>query len=51
MDMDRVRLIKQLAVIALISDDQLLELLVLKGGSAIDLLHPAAGRSSVDIDF
>lgn len=51
MDMDRVRQIKQLAIIALISDDQLLELLVLKGGSAIELLHPTAGRQSLDIDF
>ena len=51
MDIDRIRRIKLTAIIALFSDDQLLELLVLKGGSAIELLHPKAGRSSLDLDF
>ena len=51
MDLARFEPIKRLAVIAMFSDDDLLEKLVLKGGSAIDLFHPSPGRSSIDLDF
>ena len=51
MDLDRIERIKQLAVIAMFSDDDLLDKIVLKGGSAIDLFHPSPGRASVDLDF
>ncbi len=51
MDLDRIKRIKVLALIAMFSDDDLLEQLVLKGGSAIDLFHPSPGRASLDLDF
>ena len=51
MDVDRIKRIKQLAVIAMFSDDDFLEKLVLKGGSAIELFHPSPGRASLDLDF
>ena len=47
--------IKHLVIIALASDDMLMETLVLKGGNAIDLLPGKKGkivsRASYDIDF
>jgi hypothetical protein len=33
------------------SDDDLMDLLVLKGGNALDIVHKAAFRSSIDLDF
>lgn len=48
---DHITLIKKLAVIAMFSDDDLFDLLVLKGGNAIDLIHNLALRSSKDIDL
>ncbi len=47
--------IKRWAIIALASDDFLMQTLVLKGGNAIDLLVPPSGgklsRASYDLDF
>lgn len=47
--------IKRWTIIALASDDFLMQTLVLKGGSAIDILHPRdegkLSRTSFDIDF
>ncbi len=43
--------IKKLTVIAVVSDDELLDQLVLKGGNAIDLIYGLSERSSVDLDF
>jgi len=43
--------IKILAVQAMISDDELLEQLVLKGGNAMALVHQISARASVDLDF
>lgn len=48
---DDVTKIKRLAVIAMFSDDDLLEKLVLKGGNALDLAHRVTTRASVDLDF
>lgn len=42
---------KELAVIAMFSDDSLMEALVLKGGNALDLIYKISVRSSVDVDF
>jgi hypothetical protein len=42
---------KRIAIIAVFSDDVLLEELVLKGGNAIDIAYGAASRASVDLDF
>jgi predicted nucleotidyltransferase component of viral defense system len=43
--------IKRLGIIAMFSDDYLMERLTLKGGNAIDLVHKAPCRASVDLDF
>ena len=43
--------VKRLAVIAIVSDDQLMETLVLKGGNALDIAYNASGRASIDLDF
>jgi len=43
--------IKKLAIVAMVSDDELMDRLVLKGGNAIDLVYHISHRSSFDIDF
>ena len=43
--------IKKLAVMAMFSDDDLLDKLVLKGGNAMALIHKLTSRESVDLDF
>jgi predicted nucleotidyltransferase component of viral defense system len=50
---ERTRLdeVKRLVVIAMFSDDELMERLVLKGGNALDLIHHISTRASVDVDF
>ncbi|AYB31937.1 nucleotidyl transferase AbiEii/AbiGii toxin family protein [Chryseolinea soli] len=56
MDIHIVNRIKRLAIIALASDDELVEALVLKGGNAIDLSYQQQGighgaRTSFDLDY
>jgi len=51
MDLSLLERIKRLAIIAMVSDDELMEVLVLKGGNAIDLIYKLSGRASVDLDF
>lgn len=46
-----IRRIKELTVIALFSDDELMDHLLLKGGSAIELVYNLDARSSIDLDF
>jgi predicted nucleotidyltransferase component of viral defense system len=43
--------IRRLVIIALFSDDELMEKFVLKGGNALDLIYSIGTRSSVDIDI
>jgi len=43
--------IKRLTIAALVSDDILMGILVLKGGNALDLAYDITNRGSVDIDF
>ncbi|MDP9606207.1 UNVERIFIED_ORG: hypothetical protein J2W38_006027 [Variovorax paradoxus] len=43
--------IKKLAVMAMFSDDDLMDQLVLKGGNAMALIHKLTSRESVDLDF
>jgi len=38
-------------VSAIVSDDRFFELLVLKGGNALSLVHRIGGRASLDLDF
>ena len=49
--MDNFERIKKLVIIAMFSDDDLMDILVLKGGNAIDIIHNIALRSSIDVDF
>ena len=55
MEIDLVTKIKRIALIALASDDELVESLVLKGGNAIDLAYKPKGvtisRTSYDLDY
>ncbi len=48
---DLLEKIKKTSITAMFSDDELLDLLVLKGGNAMDLVHEISSRSSADIDF
>ncbi len=45
-----LRDIRRLVIIALFSDDELMEKFVLKGGNALDLIHKLGFRTSADID-
>lgn len=55
MDVNLVNKIKRIAIIALASDDELVETLVLKGGNAIDLAYRPQSelnsRTSYDLDY
>ncbi|NMG50036.1 nucleotidyl transferase AbiEii/AbiGii toxin family protein [Azoarcus communis] len=48
---EELDLIKRTAIVAMFSDDELMDLLVLKGGNAMDIIHQANSRASVDLDF
>ena len=48
MDLEAIR---KLVIIAMFSDDVLLERLVLKGGNALGIVHNLTARSSIDLDF
>jgi hypothetical protein len=48
MDLDDIR---RAIIVALVSNDDLLEQLVLKGGNALALVHGIGGRTSVDLDY
>ncbi len=48
---DQFERIKTLTIIALVSDDELMERLVLKGGNALRLIHGIPVRQSLDLDF
>jgi hypothetical protein len=43
--------IRKLILIAVASDDELVEVLVLKGGNALELIDKIGDRSSLDLDF
>jgi len=51
LDLDKLEQIKRIAIIALFSDDDLMDSLVLKGGNALDIIYGIAQRSSLDLDF
>jgi hypothetical protein len=51
MDLQKIEEIKRIAIIAMFSDDELMETLVLKGGNALDIVYKIAHRSSMDLDF
>ncbi|WP_187471112.1 nucleotidyl transferase AbiEii/AbiGii toxin family protein [Luteimonas viscosa] len=43
--------IKKAGIVAMFADDDLMDLLVLKGGNAMDIVHRVHSRASVDLDF
>ena len=49
--MEAIERIKRLAIIAMFSDDELMESLVLKGGNALDIIYDIGARASLDLDF
>ncbi len=51
MDAELINRLKITAIQALVSDDTLMQRLVLKGGNALDLIHKIAERASFDLDF
>ena len=51
MELNKLELIKKLAIISMFSNDRMMDLLVLKGGNALDIVYRIADRSSVDLDF
>jgi len=48
---EKAERIKRLALIAMVSDDDLMNRLVLKGGNAMDLILGVGSRASKDLDF
>ena len=46
-----LKYLREQMIIALFSDDELLDKLVLKGGNALSLIHEIGDRASVDLDF
>lgn len=51
MNLNSLEQIKKYAIISMFSDDDLMEMLVLKGGNVLDLFYGVAARSSIDIDL
>lgn len=43
--------IRRLVVIALFSDDELMDRLVLKGGNLLEIVYAVSSRASLDVDF
>lgn len=51
MELEFYNTVKKLTIVAFFSDDELMNMIVLKGGNALDIIYKIAGRSSIDIDF
>lgn len=51
MDLENLDNLKRLVIIGLVSDDDLMEKLVLKGGNALSLIYGITNRGSLDLDF
>ena len=50
-DLEITDRIKRLVIVAMVTDDELLARLVLKGGNLLDIAYGISTRASVDIDF
>jgi hypothetical protein len=46
-----LRQVRTVAITAVAADDVLMELLVLKGGNALEIVHGIGGRASLDLDY
>jgi len=51
LDLELLERIKTLGIVAMFSDDDLMERLVLKGGNALDIIYRISTRASMDLDF
>lgn len=51
MDLEQLRRIRKLVLIAMFADDYLMDKFVLKGGTAIDLVYQIDHRASQDVDI
>src|SRR5208283_2597652 len=51
MEISKLDEIRKLGIIAMFSDDELMDMLVLKGGNAIALFYSEYSRASIDLDF
>ncbi len=51
MDFDLLDKIKRISIIALVSDDDIMDRLVLKGGNAINIVYDLSQRASIDLDY
>ncbi|RZK44951.1 MAG: hypothetical protein EOO61_01945, partial [Hymenobacter sp.] len=51
MELSLLDRIKRLVIVALVTDDILMETLVLKGGNALSIAYGVGNRGSVDLDF
>jgi hypothetical protein len=51
LDLDLINKIKKIVITSLVSDDDLYELLILKGGNAISLGYGLEDRASYDLDY
>ena len=51
MDAEFLEKVKRLTIAALVADDILMGILVLKGGNALNLAYEISSRGSIDIDF
>lgn len=47
----KIQDIRKTGILAMFSDDDLMDELVLKGGNAMDIVYHTSNRSSVDLDF
>ena len=50
-DLAFLRHIKKLVILAIFSDDSLMDRLVLKGGNLLDVVYELSARASVDVDL
>lgn len=48
---EQLEAIKRAAIVAMFADDELMDVMVLKGGNAMDIVHRVNSRASVDLDF
>ncbi|MBI1192768.1 MAG: hypothetical protein GC205_06280 [Bacteroidetes bacterium] len=49
--LETISRLKKLVISALVADEDLMGILVLKGGNALDLAYNITNRGSIDIDF
>jgi hypothetical protein len=50
-DLETIKFIQKLVIISLFTDDEFMNVFVLKGGNAIDIIYGLSDRASIDIDI